>query len=108
MTDYLIIESRDALECRDTESTFALAADFAAAGNKVCVFLVQNAVLPARRGARSEAFAVALDAGVTVLADDFSLRERGIHGDELHRGITASPLETVIDALASGCRTFWH
>jgi predicted peroxiredoxin len=45
---------------------------------------------------------------VEVLADEFSLRERGIAVDRLAQGIKAAPLSTVIDHLAEGRKTIWH
>jgi intracellular sulfur oxidation DsrE/DsrF family protein len=44
--------------------------------------------------------------GVTVLADDFSLQERGIA--KLAEGVTAASIEVVVDHLAAGHRTLWH
>jgi sulfur relay (sulfurtransferase) complex TusBCD TusD component (DsrE family) len=108
MNDYLIIETRDSLEYADARFSFELASDLVAQGKRVCIFLVQNAVIPARSGASFDALKRATKAGVTILADDFSLRERGIHIDELAAGISASPLEAVVDALAAGTKTFWH
>ena len=54
------------------------------------------------------ALAEAAKAGVEVLADDFSLRERGIPEERLATGIKAAPLSTVIDHLADGRKAIWH
>jgi intracellular sulfur oxidation DsrE/DsrF family protein len=70
--------------------------------------LVQNGVLPARAGAKGDGLAKLAGNGVTVLADDFSLRERAIPADGLIDGITAAPLDTVIDAMADGAKAIWH
>jgi hypothetical protein len=43
---------------------------------------------------------------VTVLADDFSLQERGI--TKLAEGVAAAPIEVVVDHLAAGHKTLWH
>jgi len=43
---------------------------------------------------------------VKVLADDFSLKERGI--SKLAEGIAASPIDVVVDHLAAGHKTLWH
>ena len=43
-----------------------------------------------------------------VLADDFSLRERGIAPSRLTDGIKAVPLSIVIDYLADGRKAIWH
>ena len=48
------------------------------------------------------------DAGVQVLADDFSLRERGIVAQRLVSGVKPSPLDVVIDQLAEGRKVLWH
>jgi hypothetical protein len=43
---------------------------------------------------------------VTVLADDFSLQERGIA--KLAEGVTAAPIDVVVDHLAAGHKAIWH
>lgn len=108
MSEYLIIETGEPSEAGDVKHSFDLAANLVAKGHQVTVFLVQNGVLPARRGAQFDAIADAIKAGVTLLADDFSLRERGIGGDQLNTGIAPAPLESVVDRLAAGCKTLWH
>ena len=108
MAKYLLIESRDPFESNDVGFCCDLANRLAAAGNSVTVFLVQNGVLPARAGARSVGIAELINAGVEVLADDFSLRERGIRSDRLQPGIKTSPLDLVVDRLADGCKAIWH
>lgn len=108
MDKYLLIESRDPFETADVTYCYDLAADLAKAGNTVTLFLVQNGVLPARRSVKSELLAAVARAGVTVLADDFSLRERGITPDRLVAGVTAAPIEVVVDALEEGRKTIFH
>ena len=105
MANYLLIESREPSEsgfCSD------LARRLAAAGDRVTLFLVQNGVLPARSGASAPGLAELAQAGVEVLADDFSLRERGIPLDRLQPGVKASPLDVVVDRMVEGCKTIWH
>jgi predicted peroxiredoxin len=108
MAKYLLIESRDPFDSNDTGRYYELAAALAREGNAVTFFLVQNGVLPARSGVRSDALYQIKEAGVEVLADDFSLRERGIPPDKLAAGVQAAPLEIVIDQLADGCKAMWH
>jgi hypothetical protein len=105
---YLLIESRDPFESRDCAFLGELAAELARAGHEVTLFLVQNGVMPARRGARAETLAAPLGAGVEVLADDFSLRERGIPFDRLAPGVRPAPLEVVVDRLEEGRKALWH
>ncbi len=108
MGNYLLIESRDPFDCGDVGYYYDLAKGLAAAGNTVTLFLVQNGVLAARPNARSQALADVAGGGVSVLADEFSLRERGIAADRLIGGVAPAPLDTVIDRLADGAKTMWH
>lgn len=108
MGKYLLIESRDPFESNDVGYYYDLAADLRRAGNDVTLFLVQNGVLPVRPGALSDQLARTITAGVEVLADDFSLRERGIMHDQLLAGVAAAPLDVVVDQLADGRKALWH
>ncbi len=108
MPKYLLIESRDPFDSNDTGFCGDLARQLKAANNEVTVFLVQNGVLPARAGARGGDLAGLAAAGVSVLADSFSLKERGIDESGLAPGVAAAPLEVVLDALAAGARVIWH
>ncbi len=108
MPRYLLIESRDPFECNNVSYFVDLASDLAKDGNEVTLFLVQNGVLPARLSARSELLRSAANAGVQVLADEFSLRERGIGANRLAPGVMPSPLDVVIDQLAEGRKALWH
>jgi len=108
MGKYLLIESRDPFDSHDVASFYDLATGLAKAGNEVTLFLVQNGVLAARQSARSAALQQLAQAGVQVLADDFSLRERGITSNRLADGVKPSPLDIVIDQLAEGRKALWH
>jgi len=108
MPRYLLIESRDPFDSNDTGFCRDLATQLAAAKNEVTLFLVQNGVLPARAGVRSGDLTKLAGAGIRVLADSFSLKERGIDEKGLASGVTAAPLEVVLDALAEGAKVIWH
>ncbi len=108
MAKYLLIESRDPFDSADVQHNLQLAQDLAAHGNQVTLFLVQNGVLPSRPNQHSAQLATVAKAGVTILADDFSLRERGIDAQRLCNGVSAAALDTVVDAMAEGCKTIWH
>ena len=108
MAKYLLIESRDPFESNDVGFFCGLAKNLVKHGDVVTVFLVQNGVLAARHGPRSEALSEMAGAGVAVLADDFSLRERGIAASAVASGIKPASLEVVIDQLADGCKSIWH
>ena len=108
MAEFLLIESRDPFDSGDVGGFWDLAKGLAGAGNQVTVFLVQNGVLPARKSPASGALEELGRAGVELLADEFSLRERGIAADRLADGVSAAPLDVVIDRLAAGCKAVWH
>lgn len=108
MARYLLIESRDPFDSNDTRFCRDLAQQLAAAHHEVTLFLVQNGVLPARPGPSSNDLERLGGAGVRVLADSFSLKERGIDDRRLAAGIAAAELDVVIDALAEGARVLWH
>ena len=108
MTRYLLIESRDPFDSNDVATYCGLAGDLARRGNEVVLFLVQNGVLMARSGAQSELLPNAVRDGVVVLADEFSLRERGIAADGLADGVRGSALDRVVDEMAGGAKVMWH
>lgn len=116
MSDYLLIESRDPFESVGVGDFLDLAEGLAKEGHAVTLFLVQNGVLPARHGAQSNfpanmhvrSLAALAANGVEVLADSFSLEERGISPNRLIAGVAVAPLSTVIDQLAAGRKALWH
>jgi predicted peroxiredoxin len=108
MAKYLLVESRDPFDSNDVAHYWELASGLAKDGHQVTLFLVQNGVLPARPGARSAGLSALAKAGVEVLADDFSLRERGIAAGKLADGVRAAKLDVVVDQLAEGRKALWH
>ena len=108
MAKYLLIESRDPFDSNDVANFYELAGGLVEEGNQVTVFLVQNGVLPARRSTQSKPLTDLSQNGVAILADEFSLRERGIETGRLVEGVTSAPLDTVIDHLADGSKVIWH
>ena len=108
MADYLLIESRDPFESNDAAYFYDLAEQLVREGNRVALFLIQNGVMPARRSVHATTLERLASSGVEVLADDFSLRERGIGGAKLIAAVRPAPLEFVIDCMAAGRKTIWH
>ena len=108
MSQYLLIESRDPFDSPDTGFVHDLSRKLVEGGHQVTVFLVQNGVLPARPCIHSAALTSLAQAGVTILADDFSLRERGISASALVQGVRAAALDVVIDGMAGGAKMIWH
>ncbi len=108
MADYLLIGSRDPFESNDVTRLYALAENLIKNGSKVTLFLVQNGVLAARESAKSGALSEVAGNGVEVLADDFSLRERGIAPEGLVYGVSSAPLDVVVNQLADGRNAIWN
>jgi len=116
MADYILIESRDPFESAEVGGFLDLADGLAKEGGAVTLFLVQNAVMAARHGAHVNfpdnshvrSLAALAANGVKVLADSFSLQERGISPNRLIAGITVAPLSAVIDHMAAGRKALWH
>ena len=109
MTNYVFIESRDPFESLDVRFVEETATALRERGHEVTVFLVQNGVLASRQNAHNSYLARLTEAGVTLLADDFSLRERGIGAAELRPGVQPSGIETLVDALVQeNTKAIWH
>lgn len=108
MKRYLLIESRGAFEAADTAAFTALAAALAREGAKVEIMLVQNGVIPARKGARGDGLAAAIEAGIQVWADDFAMKERALKAQDLIHGVKPAAIGTVVDRMADGWNVIWH
>jgi len=109
MTNYLFIESRDPFASLDTTFIEQTATALKKGGHEVTVFLVQNGVLASRRTLADSYLARLSEAGVHLLADDFSLRERGIADIDLLAGVQPSNIETLVDALVhEKTKAIWH
>ena len=109
-SQYVFIESRDPFESPDTGFVADTAEALVARGRSVTIFLVQNGVLATRTGAERGAHLGRMTgAGVTVFADDFSLRERGIEAGELWAGVRPASIETLVDLIVRpDAKTVWH
>ena len=110
MPGYLLIESRDPFESAGTSHFMELARSLAkeAKEGPVTLFLVENGVLPARRCEASKAFAALAKGGVEILADEFSLRERGIGRECMQPEVKPASLDVVIERMAEGRKALWH
>ncbi len=108
MAKYLLIESRDQFDSLDSGYFSELVQGIAGRGNETTLFLVQNGVLPTRKGSRyNEVIARLVQDKVKVLADGFSLKERGI--GKLADGVNISDMDQLVDLLLEpGVKTIWH
>ncbi len=106
MNRFLLMGSREPTEGESARDLYEIAADLKKQGNEVALFLVQNGVLPARKGARAEALDRLATMGVQLLADDFSLRERGI--TDRRPAVQAVSIDSVIDRMLEGWKVIWN
>lgn len=111
MAAYLLIESRDPFEYADTTYMYDLAGSLAERGNNVTLFLIQNGVFCARKNVKDNPVTTLHSSApsVTVQADDFSLRERGIPTANLETGVSVSNVDNLVDRLVdSNTKVVWH
>ena len=107
MAKYVFIQSRDPFEARDPQFLEETAIAVKERGHEVTVFLVQNGVFAARQGTRR--LKRLTEAGVTLLADDLSLRERGIRNEELAPSVRESGIGALVDAIVQeNTKAIWH
>jgi sulfur relay (sulfurtransferase) complex TusBCD TusD component (DsrE family) len=108
MARYVIVHTRDPSAHRDAQKAYDLAARLARQGEEVTLFLAQNGVFPAHHDVVPESLAELVRSGVTVVADEVSLRERGIAPDRLAAGVSPAPIDLLVDLLADSRQVFWH
>ena len=109
MTNYVFIESRDPFESRDAWFVVDTATALKRGDNEVTVFLVQNGVLACRSKAAASRLPQMAKSGITLLADDFSLCERGIQPVEMTAGVRRSSIEDLVDLLVrENTKAIWH
>lgn len=108
MSTYLLIESRDPFEIQDVRRTQELASSLARDKHDVTLLFIENGVFAARESALSPQLAALARDGVRLLAEEFSLRERGITPAETIPAVGRTGLDTVIDHLEQGHRLLWH
>jgi predicted peroxiredoxin len=109
MPNYIFIETRDPFSSTDTRFIADIAIALRQNGHQVIVFFVQNAVLALRKTVTSPSTPLLIKAGIELLADDFSLSERGIRSDELSDGVRPENIETLVDLLVEDdTKALWH
>lgn len=108
MAKYLVIESRDPFDSSDSGYFAELVQGISKRGNETTLFLLQNGVLPARKGSKhSNVIADLIRSKVKVLADGFSLRERAI--GRLADGVEMADMDRLVDLLLQpGTKAIWH
>lgn len=108
MARYLIVESRDPREYRGSAYILTLAGKLKDMGHDVTVYLIENGVLAAKNGSKAGKALFDLSTrGVKLLAEDVSLKARGI--GQIVQGVTTSTIDQLADLLVDGCdKVIWH
>lgn len=108
MAKYLVIESRDPFDSSDSSYFSELVQGIAGQGNDTTLFLVQNGVLPTRKGSKyNDVLANLVQKKIKVLADGFSLKERAIN--QTIEGIQVADIDRLVDLLLEpGTKAIWH
>jgi sulfur relay (sulfurtransferase) complex TusBCD TusD component (DsrE family) len=108
MPSYLLIESRDPFESAGYSRRCELAIVLLTDGAGVTLFLIENGVIASRAAARVPELEKLAKAGVSILADEFALRERGIAVAELAACVKSTRLEMLVEMLGAGARALWN
>lgn len=107
MERYVLIDTRDPFQYGNGRR-YELAAALAGEAEDVSVYLVENAVLAARRDSAAARELETLAAGAQVVADDFSLRARAISDGELVSGVGVGTVDGLVDTLTEdGRKAVW-
>lgn len=104
---FLLIETRSSWESGEVVEFLETASQLATQGDSVTLFLIQNAVLMARRGLDSPL--AKLLGKVEILADRYSLEGRNLTPAALCEGVRAAEMDRLISLMVDlPTKIIWH
>ena len=109
MSQYLLVESKGPLE--GGEYSFDLAKQLRELNHSVTIYLIQDAVFAARKRfeAGEKLVAEAKAREVRLLADEVSLRQRGITPERRAEAVRVSKMDELTDLLMEKSdKAIWH
>jgi len=109
MAKYLLVETKSPLE--GGEYAFELGKQLRDLEHEVTLYLLQDAVFTARKHfeAGKTLVAEAKTHHLTLLADEISLRQRGLTKDRLSEAVRVSTMEELVDLLMERSdKAIWH
>lgn len=109
MARYLLVESKNPLAGGDY--AFQLGRQLRQLDHDVTIYMVQDAVFTGRRrfDAGEKLVQQARQDGVRLLADEISLRQRGITGQRLSETVHSTGMDELVDLLMERSdKTIWH
>jgi len=106
MSSYLFIQSRDPITDRTVELNLNLMCDLLNDSKEVTLFLVQEAVMLAKKGILTNHLENFLKKGGKVFADEFSLKIREV--DNLKEDVKIAAVSVITDALLDQHKVVWN
>jgi predicted peroxiredoxin len=109
MSRYVLVETKSPLD--GGRWAFELGEQLRELNHDVTIYLLQDAVFAARRQFKTGAALVedATKRGVKILADEVSLRQRGVVGDRVTKDIKVSEMGALVDLLMERSdKAIWH
>ena len=107
MAKYLIVGSRDLMEYKESDFALNMASALKKKGHETTLFLIENGALSARKGSEVSAKLTALSKeGVNVLAEDLSLKMRGVK--DRAEGVSESTMDILADLILTGEKVIWY
>ena len=109
MAQYVLVESKNPLD--GGEYSFELAKQLRELRHNVTIYLLQDAVFTARKRfeAGEKLVQEAKAQSLTLLADEISLRQRGITNERLSDAVRVSKMDELVDLLMEKSdKAIWH
>jgi len=108
MSKFLIVESRDLMEYKESDFALNLASQLKKKGHETTLYLIENGALAARKGSEAAAKLTAISKeGVKVLVEDLSLKLRGVK--ERAEGVSESTMDALADLILDGAdKIIWY
>ena len=109
MAQYLLIESKNPLD--GGAHSFELAKQLRELRHNVTIYLIQDAVFAARKRfeAGEKLLAEAKSHALTLLADEVSLRQRGVTKERLSEAVRVSNMGELVDlVMEKSDKAIWH
>lgn len=109
MAKYLLIETKGPLE--GGGYAFDLGGQLRGLKHDVTLYLLQDAVFTARKGFKDgeQLVANATRQGLTLLADEISLRQRGVVKERMSDQVNVSNMDELVDLLMERSeKAIWH
>jgi predicted peroxiredoxin len=109
MAKYVLIETKSA--ANGGEYAFEVGGQLRGLNHDVTIYLLQDGVFTARRTFRAGAAlrAQAQARGIRLLADEMSLRQRGLQGERIAHEVAVSNMGELVDLMMERAdKAIWH